>query len=371
MKRIGIYGGSFDPVHKDHIAICEFFAKTMQLDFVYVVPAKLSPFKNGVFANSEHRYKMVCLACENYEKLIPEPFEINSNGTNYSYLTVEYLKRRHPDDSLFFLIGADSLKDFPTWKNPQEILSRATLCVAGREGCNLGEDVSCFQKQFGYFPQILNIEGSCSSTVIREYLMLNLDAREFLDEKVYDYIKANSLYPADEIHTFLQENSTKSRLIHTVGVAVTAKEYAQRLGVDKSKAFLAGMLHDSAKYLKSEDYPDCNIPKNAPNSIVHQFLGAYIAQNKFGITDEQVLNAIKWHTTGRPNMGLLERIVFLADLLEPSRTFPDVEMLRAAVNADFEKGFRLCLAELVKFLKKGDKPVYPLTEETLKYYIDN
>lgn len=371
MKRIGIYGGSFDPVHKDHIAICEFFAKSMRLDFVYVIPAKLSPFKKGVFANASHRYKMVCLACENHKKLIPEPFEINSEGTNYSFLTVEHLKNRHPDDSLFFLIGADSLKEFHTWKNPQEILSHATLCVAGREGCDLDEDIASFKKQFGCIPQILNIQGSCSSTVIREYLMLNLDAREFLDEKVFDYIKANLLYQADEIHSFLQKNCTKSRLVHTVGVAVTAKKYAQRLGVDKSKAFLAGILHDSAKYLRAEDYPDCKIPPNAPNSIIHQFLGAYIAENVFGITDEQILNAIKWHTTGRPNMSLLDKIVFLADLLEPSRCFPEVEILRDAVDADFERGFRLCLFELVKFLKKDDKPIYPLTEETLNYYTNN
>ena len=87
-----------------------------------------------------------------------------------------------------------------------------------------------------------------------------------------------------------------------------------------------------------------------------------------GVEDAEVLNAIKWHTTGRPNMSLLEKIIYTADLLEPGRKFPGVDLLRKAVDDDFESGFRLCVSELLKFLQAGNESVYYMSVLTNEYY---
>lgn len=131
---------------------------------------------------------------------------------------------------------------------------------------------------------------------------------------------------------------------------------------------MAALLHDVAKYLNPDDYEGFCCDKNCPPSVVHQFLGAHVAENVLGISDEEVLGAIRWHTTGRPNMSLLEKIVFVADLLEPGRTFDGVEDLRRAVERDFESGFRRCVHELLLFLQKGDGCVYQTTVETDKFF---
>ena len=188
---------------------------------------------------------------------------------------------------------------------------------------------------------------------------------------VGEYIGKNNLYSPDEYHEFLRTYSKPSRLVHTVGVEITAKRYAEKTGANVQKAMFAALLHDNAKYLSKEDYPDFKCDEDVPEPIIHQFLGAYVAEKVLGVEDAEVLNAIKWHTTGRPDMSLLEKIIYTADLLEPGRKFPGVDLLRKAVDDDFESGFRLCVSELLKFLQAGNESVYYMSVLTNEYYNGN
>ena len=127
-------------------------------------------------------------------------------------------------------------------------------------------------------------------------------------------------------------------------------------------------MHDCAKYLNPEDYKAAGFNcDGVPQPVIHQFLGAFVAEKTLGVTDGEVLSAIKWHTTGKPNMSELEKIIWTADLLEPSRDFCGVDELRRAVERNFESGFRLCVSELYKFLKKDGAPLY-MTDEVYSYY---
>lgn len=368
MKKIGIFGGSFDPVHNDHINICKKFTSELNLDLTLLIPAACSPFKDGSEATKEERFNMLSLAVNGNEKLIPDRTEIDSVGKSYTYLTVEKLKNKYSDAELFLLVGTDSLLTFPTWKNPDLILKHARVVVAERKGENTSAAVENFKKHFGYAPQVIKADGDISSSLIREYLMLGLDVSGFLPVGVYEYIKTHSLYNPDKYHLFVREHSKTPRLIHTVGVMVTAVKYAKATGADEKKAALAALLHDSAKYLNIADYPGCKLPEGVPEPIIHQYLGAYVAENVLGVTDSEILGAIKWHTTGKPDMTLLEKIIYTADLLEPNRSFPGVNELRLAVDKDFESGFKLCVFELNKFLKRGNEPVYYLSEQANEYY---
>lgn len=366
-KRIGIFGGSFDPVHKDHVAMCLAFEKTLGLDRTFVVPARLSPFKNGTFASADDRYAMLKLAFAD-SSIEVSRFELDSVDTNYTYKTVEYFHETFPDADLFYLLGSDSLKTFPNWKNPHIIASLAKICVVCRTGENLDEGCAVFAEKFGYKPVIVDFYGVCSSTEVRERLALGLPCDDFLPPDVKDYIEDERLYTADKIHAFLRSVLSEKRRVHTVGVFLTAKALAEKNGADVNKACLAALLHDVAKYLNPDDYEGFSCDPNCPSSVVHQFLGAYVAEKVLGISDEEVLGAVRWHTTGRPNMTLLEKIVFVADLLEPGRTFDGVLDLRRAVERDFEIGFRRCVHELLLFLQKGNGYLYKTTLETDEYY---
>ena len=367
MKKIGIYGGSFDPVHVDHVNICKAFYSALGLDEVCVVPARLSPFKQKNGAPAEDRYNMLRIAFSDCPFVTVSRFEIDSESVNYSYLTVKHFAKE-TNSKLYFLIGADSLNTFATWKNPDIIASLSTVCVVARDKENTDPATVAFYKKYGYKPVIVPFTGHCSSTVAREYLALGLSTADMLLPCVGEYIEKNDLYLPDKYHEFLRANSKPSRLVHTVGVEITAKRYAEKTGADVQKAMFAALLHDNAKYLKKEDYPDFECGADVPEPIVHQFLGAYVAEKVLGVNDEEVLNAIKWHTTGRPDMGLLEKIIYTADLLEPGRNFPGVDVLRKAVDDDFESGFRLCVRELLKFLQAGGEAVYYMSVLTDEYY---
>ncbi|MBP5177395.1 MAG: bis(5'-nucleosyl)-tetraphosphatase (symmetrical) YqeK, partial [Clostridia bacterium] len=143
--------------------------------------------------------------------------------------------------------------------------------------------------------------------------------------------------------------------------------YAKRQKADESAAFTAAMLHDAAKYLDEKDF-GYFIPTDVPEPVKHQFLGAYIAQSVLDVGDKDVINAIRYHTTGRPAMSTLEKIIFLADLLEQGRTFPEVDELRKAVDDDFERGFKLCVSRLYDYLSASGQPVYYLTKQAKDYY---
>ncbi|MBR2617126.1 MAG: bis(5'-nucleosyl)-tetraphosphatase (symmetrical) YqeK [Clostridia bacterium] len=153
---------------------------------------------------------------------------------------------------------------------------------------------------------------------------------------------------------------------HTLGVMLTALSAAKRLGVDEESAFTAAALHDVAKA-----YPDAfadKIPTHVPSPVKHQYAGAELAKNDLGITDEDVLNAIRYHTSARGGMSTLEKLIYVADMIEPGRDYPCVNKLRKLFHKNFDRCFLACLSHTVKHLKKQKKEIYPLTVDALRYY---
>lgn len=376
--KIGIYGGSFNPPHKEHINIAVNAVKELNLDKLFIVPANIPPHKIGVsILDGKHRTDMINLALKDTggeDKIAVSDYEFNSAEKSYTYLTIEYFKSLYSGAELFFLVGTDMFEDFATWKNPDRILNSAKLFVTKREGEDIEKAKEVF---FGKFSEHLGdvvyadfVGKKVSSTDIRNRLLLGLDVSDILSESVIEYITSNGLYKGDIKAEFVRKNLPISRLTHTLGVMNLAKTYAKRLKADTEKAVLAAMLHDSAKYLNPADYKDFKIDDDVPKSVVHQFLGAYIAEKHLGVTDKEVINAIKYHTTGRPDMGTIEKIIFTADLLEEGRTYDEVNVLRAAVDEDFYEGFKLCVKRLRRFLSKSNEPVYFLTEKCYDFYIN-
>ncbi len=169
----------------------------------------------------------------------------------------------------------------------------------------------------------------------------------------------------------------KARYWHTIGVAETSACLAMRYGVDMQKAFTAGLLHDCAKCYSDEQLIEICESNNIEITqaerlspyLLHAKAGAFFAGTKYGIDDEDICNAIRYHSTGHPGMTPLEEIVFIADYMEPLRNKADnLDEIRTLVFKDIKEAIYRVTLSTIEYLKKRNKPIDPLTQETCDYY---
>lgn len=180
-----------------------------------------------------------------------------------------------------------------------------------------------------------------------------------------------------ELRKQIKKCLDKDRYRHTMGVAHTAACLAMRYGEDIEKAFIAGLLHDCAKCIGNEEkYEMCEkygielteAEKNIP-SLVHAKLGAYLAEKKYGIEDEDIINSVRTHTTGEPGMSLLQKIIFTADYIEPGRCeAPDLGDVRKLAFTDIDMAICRILGDTLDYLKEKGGKVDPKTRETFEFY---
>ena len=172
----------------------------------------------------------------------------------------------------------------------------------------------------------------------------------------------------------LSRNLSERRYEHTLGVAYTAACLAMRFGADPLKAEIAGLLHDCAKEFSEKEllklgekygYHFEDYELEAPQ-VLHAVIGPYIAKDKYGVDDPEILAAIRWHTTGKGDMTLLEKIVYLADKIEPSRNYTDLTPIRTAAEIDLDSAMRMtALAVKNKFVSQG-RDIHPMTVLMMK-----
>lgn len=169
----------------------------------------------------------------------------------------------------------------------------------------------------------------------------------------------------------VKEQLTEHRYLHTIGVMETAVTLAKQYGADEKKAELAAIFHDYAKFrskaemkaiIIAEGYPEDLLQYNA--ELWHAPVGAYLVQKEAGIADQEILDAIRYHTSGRPGMSLLEKIIYLADYIEPGRNFPGVDEVRALAIEDIEKALIKAVQNTILFLMRKNQPVYPDSFQT-------
>lgn len=380
--RIGIFGGSFDPVHTEHIAMARSAISCLGLDTLFVMPAHTPPHKRGkTLSENAHRLALCKLAFADVAGAEVCDYEILKGGTSYTYLTCEYFRGQYPNAELFWLVGTDMLRDFPTWKHPEQILQNVTLAVCARAEKSGWLDIERkrFHNRFGEDFALIAYEGAdISSTKIRVLAGAGMDITPFVGEKCAEYIHREGLYfiPFAKEALSLEKESRKE---HSIRVAETAVLRAKDLGVDERQAITASLFHDCAKNLdKDSAYLQGFIPPDTwgeiPPAVYHQFAGAYVAEHTFGVTDTDVLNAIRYHTSAREEMSALEKLIFLADMVEPARDYEGVEELRALYFAKrkgadgLDECLKKALTETVLHLTKQGGRIYPLTLRACQYY---
>lgn len=371
MKTI-VFGGAFDPVHSEHISLASAAVKELGAEKLVLVPTFSPGHKSNAEASFSDRVEMLKLAFSDF----PVQTEISDverirGKTNYTFEILPLIEKKYGE--AFYLVGGDSLEHFSTWRHPEKILELTTLVADQREGFENSEKSAAeIFERYGKKVILLDHVGKrISSGEIKAELYFS-EKPEGVPAAVYDYIRKNKLYSRyDAFIEKLKGYLTDKRFLHTkcvTGCAI-ALNSRHNLKLDYDKVFVAAALHDVGKYVKGDEN---SCPKDALGSPVeHQFVGAYVAEHDFGITDPEILSAIACHTTGKENMSLLDKLVYCADVVSYERNYEGVIELRAAIFDDFEKGFRKILYENYLHVAKSGDPVYPLTTKAVRYYEEN
>lgn len=391
--KVGILGGTFDPIHNGHLMIAKEAMREYELSKILLIPTGVSYMKKDV-TDSFLRYEMVKLAALETNGFEACDVEIQREGNTYTCDTIAYFKEKHPEYELYFIIGTDSLFSLEKWRNVEYILKNCTILCATRPGdgdetaLKSAEKSKAVELNHLYNAQIKFIHCNpmdISSTEIRAYRQSNPDSdlsNLELPKSVAGFILRQDLYndKIDEIHQLLKEDLKPKRLKHTFGVVDTAVILAKKWGCDVEKARFAALLHDCAKYIDTEGKialcakyrVSISGIEQANPELLHAKAGALYAYEKYNISDREILSAIYYHTTGKPDMSLLEQIIFVSDYIEPGRTHSDkLPLYRTMVMEDLNLITAKILKDTVKYLKKqADKKVIvdPLTEKTYEFY---
>jgi len=341
--RIAIMGGTFDPVHYGHLVAAEAVRQEFGVDEVRFIPTGNQPHKEQRRqAKPWHRYMMTALATSSNRFFVPSSVEIDRGGKSYTIDTVRELRKELGSAAqIYFITGADAVLEILTWKEPDALLSMCDFIAVTRPGYRR-ETLLAHIKKLGcnYDSKIHFLEVpalAISSSDIRARVFLGKSAKYLIPDSVLDYIFKYELYAlpndsenrrqVDGIVEYLCQNLSRERFVHTMGVAEQALRLAQIYNEDIALAHLAGLLHDAAKELPPGDIlrlateggDVIDEVSSASPGLLHGHAGAVLALNKFGVSDEVVLDAMRSHTIGRPDMSMLEKILFVADMLDTGR----------------------------------------------------
>ena len=386
MGRIGIYGGAFNPPHIGHIRAAEHAVGALGLDKLLLIPSATSPHKPLPKDSATPRQRLEMTELWAGEKMEVCDIELTRGGTSYTYQTVEQLKNQYPDDERILLMGTDMFLSFHTWKEPQRILDCVSLAVFYRG--EKGEAEAIAQRKREYEAQghtvylVENPVTEISSTQLRRMLVFGC-AAPFLDEKVLTYIHQNALYgtgenyrdlPMEKLEAVVVNLLNPNRVKHVLGCRDTAAELAKVWGADVTDAARAGLLHDITKALDGplqltlcSEYGKVldEFSENNPKTL-HALTGSMVAERIFG-ENEAVVKAIESHTTGKPAMNTLEKIIYVADYMEPNRDFPGVEELRRLAYTDLDGALKLGLEMTLAMLKQQKRQISPASSQALAY----
>ena len=371
MKTI-VFGGAFAPPHKEHINMCESAVKELGADRLVVVPTFLPAHKEEHYLDFDARFTLCQIAFEGVAKeVVVDDIERLRGKDNFSAYVLPLLKEKYGD--IVYLVGSDSLQYFDKWREPAKVASACKIAVCSREGFKpAAEVIEEVGEKYGRenFIALDYIGKDVSSSMIKTKLLLGETADE-LPESVNNFIKEKGLF--EDYREFverLKSYQTDELFFHSKSVVKRAVEFNSKhiLLQDFDKVFLAALLHDNAKQRKSVDGLD--VPTDCIGTpVLHQFLGAEKARRDFGIEDEEILSAIRYHTTAKANMTMLEKLIYTADSLSDDRDYDPIPAIRQIAIENFEKGFKAILKYTYDKIVERGTGMYPLTEDAYRYYI--
>lgn len=393
LKKIAIMGGTFDPIHYGHLVAAEAVRDELGIEKIVFMPTGTPPHKQGTgITDALTRYIMTVLATSGNPYFCVSRYETDKQGMCYTIETIKAVQKMCDSDcEIYFITGADAIEELPTWKNPEELMKICKFIGVTRPGIkahSLKESIKELEKKYGADIRFLEVPAlSISSTDIRNRVFAGKTINYLTPVSVSGYILKEGLYAEDKIRIpgfdltaikkRLHYELSPKRFLHTKGVAEEARKLAELYDIDPDTAYIAGILHDCAKDVgKERSFELCKkygveldeVLKAQPD-LIHSFLGAELAKQDYGITNEDILNAIRYHTTGRENMSDLEKIIYLADFFEPSRKpFDGIEQMRALAYSSLDAAMDFALNHTIDYNTKKNRMIHPLSMEAAMYY---
>ena len=374
--RIGIYGGTFSPVHNGHVAAARAFMEQMWLDILYVIPTGISPHKKMEGdASDADRLEMCRLAFSDVEGVIVSDLEMRREGKSY---TVDTLREMYdPENRLFLLIGTDMMLTLGQWREPAEIF-RLCYPVYVRREADPALDEQIVARIAEYYEtygrvvrRITTPPIEVSSSEIRAAISEGRTVADLVPPAVETYIRDKGLYrragdvaipavtmdlPAQsdaqtvidkapwgesdlrDLRESLRDKMSEKRYLHTVAVEdMAARLCAVYCPEETNFLRAAALLHDITKELDAEaqlaicrdhNIAICDDDRMAPKTFHARTAAALIPEQYSTFGHETVVSAVRYHTTGRGGMTLTEKLLYLADYIDESRKFPDCVRLR-------------------------------------------
>lgn len=377
-------GGSFNPIHERHIEIAACAKQQCKLSRIIFLPAGNPPHKQEKLADAEHRFEMTRLAVFGMADCTASRMEIDREGVTYTVDTLTRLQKQMPDTAFDYLIGEDALRELPKWRKPDKLFTLCRFVVCCRSSENVKElpVVRELEKRGARLVFLSLPSREVSSTTIRQALEKG-QKPEALPPQVLEYIRLMGLYGtettvknAERLYAQLRKTLSDKRLFHSLLVAATARQLAEKHGMDPNQAALAGLLHDCAKCL-----PLASMQRIArenrllldketlqSGNLLHGPVGAVVAEKEYGIQDPLILSSIRCHTTGKVGMLPLDMIVYLADKIEPSRrSYPALEEVRVLAQQDLAAAMRHSLESTLEYVRSQNTEPHPATQQVANW----
>jgi len=391
--KIGIYGGTFDPPHLGHMEAARVAISYLGLDRLLLIPNKLPPHKflPPDAAGEQARLSMTALMADGIgPRASCLDIEILREGASYTADTIRALQKQEPEAEFFLLMGADMFLSFESWREPTYLAGAVTLVPFTREEGS-SRELFAVQKEklrelFAAKITILPIENvhPISSSQVR-HLLKDENTQDqggaLLWSAVYGYILRAGLYGTKTALFNLTPSRLRAvsysmmkakRIPHVRGVEETAVALALLWGENPEYARRAAILHDCTKYLElPEQLAICaqygvalDDLERQSVKMLHSKTGAALAKHLLGEAKD-ICEAIDCHTTGKPNMTTFDKILYLADYVEPNRDFEGVDTLRQLAFSDLDKAMLLGLETTIQELREKKAPVHRNTLESL------
>lgn len=377
--KIGIFGGSFSPIHNGHLQIAEDCLIEMGLDKIIFLPNSKPPHKNVEKFSFENRAEMLKLAIEDNEKFEISLVEEDFLKTHYSYNTMKE-NFCNDKDKFYFIMGDDEFLNISSWYEYEKFLEITSVIVFLRKynlDFILDKNKDLIEK---YDINIVkNSVISISSTDIRNRMNEKKSIKYLIPKKVYKYIYEDlNYFDINKIKKDLKEKLSKNRYEHSLRVADYCKRLAVIYKVDENRAYLSGLVHDCAKNL--EEFYMLNKRLNSDiifdteerdnENLKHAPIGAVVCKDLYGIFDEEILSAVRYHTTAKENMTLLEKILFISDKIEPDRKYDTVDELRRLADFDIDRAIVKFLNDSFEYLEKKSQKVHHLSVKARDYLVN-
>ena len=372
MQKMGVLGGTFDPIHEGHIALAKEALLHGGLNGVIFLPMA-RPAHREADACAEDRTNMCSLAIEGYTRFFLSKIGGRAEVA-YTANTISPLKKEFPRASFTFILGADKLPSLPYWRDKEKLFSQCDFLIFPRSGVSVDEPLEKARQAGAKINLLPSFSTPFSATMIRSQTAQYQDAPG-LNQKVLCYMAERGLYQPD-FSPRLKTMMSPKRFQHTLGVRKEAVRLAALHGLPIQRCALAALLHDCAKGMSLKDmnkiareqHLTSNETVLSSGALLHAPVGAYLAGIEFHIRDEEVLNAIRSHTVGRPGMTEMEMCIFVADATEEGREdYPGLKELRMLCNHSLAAAVYRSLELTQEYVQKNGRAFDPASLATKAY----